>query len=94
MAVTEMLDEMLKRLARRPTDRRLDQLEPAVWARIDAARRAQPVGTAWGWRTALAVGMLTLGMLSGGIAGAASAETSPFSIHAALAPATLIEGGR
>jgi hypothetical protein len=89
-----MLEEMLKRLHDRPTDRRLDQFEPAVWARIDAARRAEPAGAAWGWRTALAAIMLTFGVVSAGIAGAAPEETSPFAIHASLAPATLLEGVR
>lgn len=87
-----MLDELLKRLRAQPIDRRLDQLEPAVWARIDAARRAERVSAAWGWRSALAATMLTFGVVSASLAGATPEETSPFAIHASLAPATLIEG--
>ena len=38
-----------------PADRPLDQLEPAVWARIDQMRRETPrADGAWAWRTALA----------------------------------------
>ncbi len=92
-AMTDTLEEMLNSLRGRSADRRLDQFEPAVWARIDAARRAEPAGGAWGWRAALAALMLTLGVVSAGIAGASPEQASPFAIHASLAPAILLEGG-
>jgi len=88
------LDKCLDRLRDAPPDRRLDQLEPAVWARINAARRETPQGAVWGWRAALAAIMLSFGALAGGVASAQSQESSPFAIHASLAPSTLLEEGR
>jgi hypothetical protein len=93
--MTDRLDQLLSALNAAPTDRPLDQLEPAVWARIDEARRETPrVGGAWAWRAALAALMLTTGALASGVAAAQSEDSSPFAIHAALAPSTLLEGGR
>lgn len=88
------LDHILGRLRDAPLDHRLDQLEPGVWARIDAARREAPQGGAWGWRAALAAVMLSFGALAGGVAAAQSQESSPFAIHSSLAPSTLLEGSR
>ncbi len=51
--MTDRLEQLLSRLAATPADRRLDQLEPAVWARIDGTRRQTPHGAVWGWRAAL-----------------------------------------
>lgn len=87
------LDTSLARLRDAPIERRLDQLEPGVWARIDALRREAPQGGVWGWRAALAAVMLSFGALAGGVA-VAQPESSPFAIHSALAPSTLLEDGR
>lgn len=85
------LDKFLDRLRDAVNDRQLDQLEPGVWARIDAIRFEAPQGGVWGWRAALAAVMLSFGALAGGVA-AAQPESSPFAIHSSLAPSTLLEG--
>ncbi|MBI1251646.1 MAG: hypothetical protein GC189_09260 [Alphaproteobacteria bacterium] len=90
----DRLDLLFSRLREAPADRPLDQLEPTVWSRIDAARRDAPRDAVWGWRAALAAMMLTTGAFAGGVAAAQSEENSPFAIHAALAPSTLLESGR
>ena len=90
----DRLDLLFSRLREAPADRPLDQLEPAVWSRIDAARRDAPRDAVWGWRAALAAVMLTTGAFAGSVAAAQSEESSPFAIHAALAPSTLLESGR
>lgn len=92
--MTDRLDELLARLAAAPIDRRLDQLEPAVWAQIDGARRETLRGAVLSWRAALAAMMLTAGAFASGVAAAQSEESSPFAIHAPLAPSTLLEGGQ
>lgn len=88
------LDTILDRLRDAPLDRQLDQLEPGVWAHIDANRRQTPQDGVWGWRAALAAVMLSFGALTGGAASAQSQESSPFAIHSSLAPSTLLEDGR
>lgn len=92
--MTDHLEQLLTRLGAAPTDRRLDQFEPTVWARIDGARRQTPHGAVWGWRAALAAVMLTTGAFASGVAAAQSEESSPFAIHSSLAPSTLLEGGQ
>lgn len=92
--MTDRLDQLLSQLGAAPTDRRLDQLEPAIWARIDGSRRQTPRSAVWGWRAALAAVMLTTGAFASGVAAAQSEESSPFAIHSALAPSTLLEGSR
>lgn len=92
--MTDRLEQLLYRLRDAPADRRLDQFEPAVWARIDGARRQAPRGAVWGWRAALAAVMLTSGAFAGGVAAAQSEESSPFAIHSSLAPSTLLQGGQ
>lgn len=92
--MTDRLDQLLSRLAAAPADHRLDQLEPAVWARIDGARRQPAREGGWGWRATLAALMLTTGAFAGSVAAAQSEESSPFAIHATLAPSTLLEGGQ
>ena len=88
------LDTLLNRLRNASPDRRLDQLEPGVWARIDAVRREAPRGGVWGWRAAMAAIMLSAGAMAGGVASARPQESSPFAIHSSLAPSTLLEEGR
>ena len=87
------LDHNMERLRNLPIDSRLDQLEPAVWRRVGALRRGLSIGGVWGWRAALAVLMLSAGILTDGAATAKSAhEVSPFAVHSTLAPSTLLEG--
>lgn len=88
------LDTLLTRLRDAEPDRQLGQLEPGVWARIDAVRLEAPRSGVWGWRAAMAAVMLSAGAMAGGVASAKPQESSPFSIHSSLAPSTLLEGTR
>jgi hypothetical protein len=93
------LDELMARLAAQPTDRPLDQLEPAVWARIEARAGDHPD---WALLAPLRLATLSLALVTGiavGGAAAASAvrqphEASLFTAEADLAPSTLLEGRR
>ena len=93
----QQLDRLLARLKAQEADRRLDQIEPRVWARIAASRgRGAGMAAQLQWRAA-AVGLaLTFGAAFGGVAAAARPDKAPemaiFSTHTALAPSTLIEG--
>lgn len=91
------LDRMLAALRAQPGDPRLASLEPRVWQRV--AARAAP--SSWGrqlrWQgTAVAMAM-SLGAVIGGAAAAKSGEPremAVFSTDAALAPSTILAGGR
>ncbi len=86
------LDTLLAALRARRPDVPLDQLEALVWRRIEALRQFEPA-TAMRWRTGFGALMLGLGMAAGGAAAASAApEPSPFAVHAAHAPSTLLEG--
>jgi hypothetical protein len=87
------LEAMLAALRDRPADVHLDQLEPRVWARIGAIARSEGAH-ALRFRAALAAAMLGLGILAGGAAASPVSELSPFAIHSAYAPSTLLEGGQ
>lgn len=88
------LEIKLSQWARRQADFPLSQLEPAVWARIDARRREQGPSV-FAFRAAIAAVMLGLGVAAGGAVGSADEpDTSPFALHAAYAPSTLLDGGR
>lgn len=89
------LDTLLTALRAKKPDVRLDQLEPLVWGRVAAVRKTVEVGMTLGWRTSVAATMLTVGILVGGTAAAnATQDASPFAVHSALAPSTLLEGHR
>jgi hypothetical protein len=85
------IEHLLTHLRDAPADRRLDQLEPGVWARIEALQAPSGV---WGWRAAMAAVILTAGVFSTTAASAKSQESSPFAIHSTFAPSTLLEDGR
>lgn len=87
------LDQLLNELAAQDGEPRLDQVEPKVWARIDVLRALAGRGL-WGWRAAAAASMLMVGALASGAAARPVADNSPFAVHAALAPSTLLESGR
>lgn len=94
VAVIDKLDEMLAVLRQRPADARLDQLEARVWARIDASHRSS-WSSALGFRAGLAGMILGVGIAAGGATSAtAASEVSPFALHSAFAPSTLLEGRR
>lgn len=96
--VSERLDRALRALKAQPADRRLDQLEPAVWRRVERAegRTAIGAGAAFSVRFAGVVGSLCLGLAAGGLSAAsakvADNEISVFSVGPQLAPSTLLEG--
>lgn len=89
------LDDLLATLAAEPVDRRLDAVEPGVWARIGDTSSPAPLR----WR-ASAVG-LALGVgVAIGSAGASAAAVgradpiAPFTAGIAIAPSTLLAGSR
>ena len=91
------LDRTLASLKAEPLDRRLDQLEPGVWARIEAARLSRDSASLFlPVRAAAVVAALVFGVALGGVgAGEARAErqeVAVFSLDARLAPSTLLEG--
>ena len=88
------LDQLLTRLRVAPPDRRLDQLEARVWARIESDSLEAVRGGIWGWPAVLAAAMLCIGVFAGGVEAPNAHESSPFEIHSSFAPSTLLEGGR
>jgi hypothetical protein len=89
----DRLDEALARLAAASADRRLDGLEPEVWARINA--RTSPQAAPWPWAAAATAAALVIGVaVGGGAATRPSADRLAFSAGVALAPSTLLEGRR
>lgn len=85
------LDSLLAALGERPPDPRLETLEPLVWSRI-AMRAREPVpANQWAWRAALAALIMSAGALTAsGAAANAAPDVSPFAIHSAFAPSTLL----
>ena len=97
--MNEPVERALQALKSASLDRGLDQLEPAVWARIEArreAREALPVFLPV--RAAAVVAALAFGVAIGGVsvgeARAQRQEVSVFSMDSGLAPSTLLEGRR
>ena len=90
------LDRLLNGLARAPIDRRLDQLEPHVWDRIEAGQRARRDWTLQLRLSGAAVAMaMVVGTVAGGAAVAARSEPelSALAPGIALAPSTLLDSG-
>lgn len=94
---TPDLDRLMARLKGQPSDRTLQSLEPHVWQRIAARSTRGGIAGQLQWRVA-AVGLsLSLGAAFGGAAAAGPGtppEMAVFSVHAMLAPSTILEGGR
>ncbi|MGD9968622.1 MAG: hypothetical protein AB7T59_19045 [Hyphomonadaceae bacterium] len=90
------IDDWLKELAQQAPDRSLRGLETRVWAAIGDRQRAPSAMALWGWRSATAAMLLTIGLLTQGVslAQAAPSEFDLFSPHAALAPSTLLGDGQ
>lgn len=90
------LDELTARLQATPPERSLAGLEACVWSAIALRQRAILPVTIWGWRSAVAALLLTIGVVAGAAtaAQAASPELALFSSRAALAPSTLLGEGR
>jgi len=85
------LDEMLVVWRRRASQEDLSQLEPRVWAAI-AASRAPEVAGLLSIRAAFVAAIMIVGVAAGAASNASPAEASPFSVHSAYAPSTLLEG--
>jgi hypothetical protein len=94
--VDNRLDKALASLKAEPPDRRLDQLEPAVWARIEAGQGRDSAQSFLPVRAAAVAVALMFGVALGGLgAGEARAErqeVAVFSLDSRLAPSTLLEG--
>jgi hypothetical protein len=89
--MTAPLEDLLARLGKSPPDHALLGLETRVWARIAARAREMSPAALWGWRSAAAALLLTLGLVVGGATGAqAAADAGVFTTRAALAPSTLL----
>jgi hypothetical protein len=89
------IDDWLKELGRQEPDRPLLGLETRVWAAIGERQRAPSGMTLWGWRSAAAALLLTIGLLTQGASLAeANSEFELFSPRAALAPSTLLGESR
>lgn len=88
------LDKLLRTWSERPVHTDLSQLEPQVWARIDAPNRSSASGML-GFRAILVASMMMVGVVAGGVASATSEpEASPFAVHSTYTPSTLLEGGK
>ena len=89
------IDDWLKELGAKATDRSLHGLETRVWAAIGERQGAPSSMMLWGWRSASAAALLAIGLLTQGASMAqASSEFDLFSPNAALAPSTLLGESR
>lgn len=88
------LDRLLATWSTGTAQADLSQLEPQVWARLGASDRSLARGIL-GFRVALVASVMVIGVIAGGAASAtAEPEVSPFAMHSAYAPSTLLEGGK
>jgi hypothetical protein len=91
--VPSSLDELLADLAATPAGRRLDQLEPAVWARLQHRERRDADHRIVRVRVAAVALAMVGGALIGGLQAWRAPEPQPILFaDAALAPSTLLEG--
>ena len=94
--MTDRLDQILSRLPQATLDHSLDQLEPAVWARIE---RRRPVSWHAGLRFQLAAAALALivGMAIGwantGVSQARSDESQLYASYIQTGPMARLESG-
>lgn len=89
------LDNALKDLRDRPAGRDLSQMEPHVWARIEAVRGVRPGLARFApGRVAAIAASLLIGAVVGGASATAMAakpdDTSVFAVNTRLAPSTLL----
>jgi hypothetical protein len=88
------LDRMLAAWSARTVQADLSQMEPRVWARLSVKEPTLASGVL-GFRLALVASVMAIGVIAGGAATAtAEPEVSPFAMHSAFAPSTLLEGGK
>lgn len=84
-------EDLVAKLREQPTPRSLAGLEARVWGAIALRQRDLPATAIWGWRSATAALLLTVGIMAQGARAAhASAELDLFTSRAALAPSTLL----
>lgn len=88
------LDNLLRAWSERPVRADLTGVEAQVWAGVTAPDRTSTAGML-GFRAALIASMMAMGVIAGGVASAtAEPELSPFALHSAYTPSTLLEGGK
>ena len=94
--MSDRIDNLLTALRDAGPDRRLDQLEPAVWARIDAKRVDRAPAGSFRMQLAVAAAALVIGLAVGGQTIArphAPSEAVMLSEDASLTPSMRLEGG-
>ncbi len=95
--MTNTLDDLLKALPSLAIDRSLDQLEPAVWSRIEAARSGRAVASgSFRFQLMAAAMALVIGLALGWSMSArqpADANQSLYASYAELGPMGRLEGG-
>ena len=85
------LEEFLARLKRLPRDRSLAGLEARVWSAIRSPARSASPALIWGWRSAAAAAIMSIGILLQATAVTRPAsELALFTSRPALAPSTLL----
>lgn len=88
------LDRLLAAWSARTARADLSQLEPQVSTRLGASDRSS-TRSVLGFRAALVASVMAIGVIAGGAASAtAEPDVSPFAMHSAYAPSTLLEGGK
>ena len=94
--MSNRIDHLLSELRDTAPDRRLDQLEPAVWARIERRRAEQAPAGSFRMQLAVAVAALVIGLaVSQTVVRTphAPSEAVLLSDSASLAPSILLSGG-
>jgi hypothetical protein len=94
-AMTTQIDRALAALRDAPADRRLDQLEPAVWARIERRRGEAAGAGSFRLQLAVAAGALMLGVAFAHVTVQPKppSEAVLLSEEAAFAPSIRLAGG-
>jgi hypothetical protein len=94
--MSDRIDDLLAGLRDAPADRRLDQLEPAVWRRIEAQRVERAPAGSFRMQLAVAVGALVIGLAVGQSVVRPQPRPSEavlLSEDASLTPSMRLEGG-
>ncbi len=94
--MTDKLDDLLRALPAVTVDHALDQLEPLVWRRIEAARASQAVaGGAWRYQLAAAGMALAIGVALGWSTSSMRSgepDQALYTSYAELGPAARLSG--
>lgn len=89
----QTLETLLEALRVTGPDKGLAGMEARVWGRVSERQRTLSPSLIWGWRSAAAVLLLSIGIATGASAAHAEREASPFAANTALAPSTLLGSG-